>query len=318
MSVSEVCLGTMTFGREADEEESRRIFRQCLDRGVNIFDCANVYGRGRAEELLGKFVNETGKRDDLFLTSKVGMAMGEGLNETGTSRRHIMMNVEQSLRRLQTDRIDLYFIHRFDPSVPMEETLRALDDLVRSGKILYTGVSNWAAWQIMKALCLSRSGGLASFSCVQPMYSLIKRQAEVEILPLCQSEGLGAISYSPIAAGLLSGKYSQAADEGKGRIRDDKRYAARYSRPEYFTVAREFSRIAEEIGCHPVTLAVKWIQFGGRVTAPIVGARSAEQLEPALASVSLPMDRELFERITALSETPPPPTDRLEVQVLKE
>ncbi|MBN2627866.1 MAG: aldo/keto reductase [Spirochaetales bacterium] len=315
VSVSELCFGTMTFGREADEGESRNMFRLCLDRGINIFDCANVYSRGGAEELLGRFVKETGNRNDLILTSKVGFAMGDGGNRTGSSRRHIMGEIDESLRRLQTDRLDVYFIHNFDPLVDMEETLRALDDLVRAGKVVYTGVSNWAAWQIMKALGISREKVMASFSCVQPMYNLLKRQAEVEILPLCQSEKLGVISYSPIAGGLLSGKYG--IDEGKGRISDDKMYAARYSRAGNREIAGDVARIAGEIGCHPASLAVKWVLYGNRVTAPIIGARSVEQLNAGLASVDVPMDDALYERITSLTEDPPPATDRLEVQVMK-
>lgn len=314
LSVSELCFGTMTFGREADEDESRKMFAMCLDRGINIFDCANVYSRGKAEELLGRIVKETGRRNELVLTSKVGFSMGDGPNRSGTSRRHIIGEAEASLRRLQTDRIDLYFIHTFDPHADMEETLRALDDLVRTGKILYAGVSNWAAWQIMKALGISRERSLAGFSCVQPMYNLLKRQAEVEILPLCRSEGLGSISYSPIAGGLLSGKYSDG--EGKGRIRDDDRYAARYGRAGSGEIARDFAKIAAEVGCHPASLAVKWILFSGMVTAPILGARSAEQLQAGLASADVPMDRALYDRITALTEDPPLATDRLDEQVL--
>ena len=293
VSVSEVCFGTMTFGNEADEGESRKMFRLCLDRGVNIFDCADVYNGGLAEEYLGRFVKESGGRNGLFLTSKVGMNQNRGLNRGGTSRRHILQAVEESLKRLQTDRIDLYFIHRFDPDVPMEETLSALDDLVRAGKIVYTGVSNWAAWQIMKALGISRRKALASFSCVQPMYSLIKRQAEVEILPLCRSEGLGVICYNPVAAGILSGKYGRNGEvpQESVRLKDKADYAVRYSRPEYFSVAREFCRIADEIGCHPVSLAVRWVQYGGLVTAPIIGARTAEQLKAGLASVDVPHGR---------------------------
>ena len=180
VKVSELCFGTMSFGGDADEATSKEMFHACLDAGINFFDCANVYAGGRSEEILGKLM--AGRRDDLVITSKVAMPTGDGVNDRGLSRRHIMLQVEGSLRRLNTDRIDLYFVHHF-ASTDMEETLRALDDLVRQGKVLYLGVSNWAAWPIAKALGISARTGLTRFECIQPMYNLAKRQAEVEILP---------------------------------------------------------------------------------------------------------------------------------------
>lgn len=180
--VSELCFGTMTFGKEADEAESARMFRRCLDVGINFFDCANVYSDGLAEKILGKLMS--GCRDDLVITTKVAQLAGKDVNALGASRRHIMLEVDKSLARLNTDRIDLYFIHHFDPLTPMDESLRALDDLVRQGKVLSLGASNWAAWQIAKALGISGMLGLARFECIEPMYNLVKRQAEVEILPM--------------------------------------------------------------------------------------------------------------------------------------
>ncbi len=201
-----------------------------------------------------------GHRDDLVITSKVAMPTGDGVNDRGLSRRHIMLQVEGSLRRLNTDRIDLYFVHHFDASTDMEETLRALDDLVRQGKVLYLGVSNWAAWQIAKALGISPRTGLTRFECIQPMYNLAKRQAEVEILPLAASEQfLGVISYSPLGGGLLTGKYSTAQKPDSGRLVSNAMYAKRYGDQMYFEIAERFAAYAQESGTHPVTLAVAWV-----------------------------------------------------------
>jgi len=184
--VSELCLGTMSFGEDADEQEAARMFKRCRDAGINFFDCANSYGKGQAEEILGRLIS--GCRDEVVITSKATLRIGNDINALGSSRRHIMLEVEKSLKRLQTDRIDLYFIHHFDRLTDIEESLRALDDLVHQGKVVYTGVSNWAAWQTAKAMGISAREGLVKFVCLEPMYNLVKRQAEVEILPLALSE----------------------------------------------------------------------------------------------------------------------------------
>ncbi|OUC08566.1 aldo/keto reductase, partial [Litorilinea aerophila] len=178
VKVSELCFGTMSFGATADEAESKRMFQRCLDAGINFFDCANVYAGGRSEEILGDLIQ--GIRDELVITSKVFGRVGKDVNAGGLSRRHITRAVEDSLRRLKTDRLDLYFVHQFDRKTPIEEVVRALDDLVQAGKIVYPAVSNWAAWQIIKALGISYREGLARFECIQPMYNLVKRQVEVE------------------------------------------------------------------------------------------------------------------------------------------
>ena len=214
VQVSRLCFGTMSFGGDADEATSAAMFRRCRDAGINFFDCADVYQAGRSEEILGRVM--AGERDELVITTKVHFPMGPDVNQRGLSRRHIMQAVAGSLRRLATDRIDLYFVHGFDARTPIDETLRALDDLVHQGKVLYLGVSNWAAWQIAKALGISALHDLARFECIQPMYSLVKRQAEVEILPLALSEQVGVISYSPLGSGLLSGKYGPGGAAGAG------------------------------------------------------------------------------------------------------
>lgn len=305
--VSPLCMGVMTFGDAADENESERMFNRCLDVGINFFDCADVYGGGESERVLGKLM--AGKRDDLVITSKVGM--GSGLNRTGGSRRHIMLEVEASLRRLNTDRLDIYFLHHFDGNTPVEETLRAFDDLVRDGKILYPGVSNWAAWQVVRAQGICALQSWASIACLQPMYSLVKRQAEVEILPMAQELGIGVISYSPVGGGLLSGKY----DEGmpaQGRFLENEMYRLRYGPEHYWNTARQFSEIARKRGVHPVTLAVAWAKGGPGITAPIIGARNLDQLEASLAALELDLSDEERAELSNLTPTPAPAHDRLE------
>jgi aryl-alcohol dehydrogenase-like predicted oxidoreductase len=303
--VSKLCFGTMSFGREADEAESGRMYAACRDAGITFFDCANVYSDGRAEEILGRLIGS--ERDRIVLTSKVGS--GTKVIGGGLDRRNIRAEVENSLRRLGTDRLDVLFVHRFDDGTPVEETLRALEDLVRAGKVLYLGASNWAAWQVAKALGISARQGWTRFDVLQPMYSLVKRQAEVELLPLALSEGLGVTPYSPVGGGLLSGKYR---GEATGRIRLDATYARRYAPDWMFQTAADFAAFAEANGWHPVSLAVAWVAANPAVTAPIIGARDVAQLRASLAALDVPMDRELWAEVAAMSPAPPPATDRLE------
>lgn len=308
IQVSALCFGTMSFGGDADEATSAAMFRRCRDAGINFFDCANVYSGGRAEEILGKLI--AGNRDELVITSKFFFPTGKGVNNRGASRRHILLAVEASLKRLQTDYLDLYFIHSFDPHTSLESTLRALDDLVRQGKILYPAVSNFAAWQIAKALGISAKEGLARFECIQPMYNLVKRQAEVEILPLAQAENLGVIPYSPLGGGLLTGKYGVSRRPKTGRLVDLAHYQIRYGEPWVYQTAEQFTGLARELGVEPAALAVAWVAAHPAVTAPIIGARNLAQLEGSLKAVDIDMTPELRDRISALSQAPPPPTDR--------
>ncbi|WP_019533827.1 aldo/keto reductase [Paenibacillus ginsengihumi] len=310
IQVSRLCLGTMSFGGTADEETSAAMFWRCRELGVNFFDTANVYNEGRSEEILGRLIKSC--RDEVVLTSKVCQPVGTGANDRGLSRRHIMLEVEKSLKRLNTDRLDLYFVHHFDSHTAMEETLRALDDLQRQGKILHPAVSNWAAWQIAKALGISAKDSLARFECIQPMYNLVKRQAEVELLPLAASEQLGVIPYSPLGGGLLTGKYGAGRRPAQGRLIEQQMYGRRYGDSRYYEIADRFSAYACERGVHPATLAVAWVMSHPAVTAPIIGARSIEQLEPLLAALQLNMTPEWREEISQLSDAPPPATDRSE------
>ncbi|MBS3818938.1 aldo/keto reductase [bacterium] len=310
IKVSSLCLGTMSFGGDADEKTSGEMFHFCRDRGINFFDCANVYNKGRAEKILGQLIQD--HRDEVILATKCYFPTSDDVNARGASRRHIMISVEESLKRLKTDRIDLYFIHRFDDYTPLEESLRALDDLVRQGKIIYTGASNFAAWQVQKALGISSLKNLAGFSCVQPMYNLVKRQAEVEILPQALSEGLGVIPYSPLGGGLLTGKYGVKKTPQKGRLIDNKMYKTRYSSPWMFETAERFTHFAKENGFDPVSLAVAWVKSHPAVTAPIIGGRSLKQLKSSLNSLQINMTSDLRKKISALSPEPPPATDRNE------
>ncbi|MFC5448586.1 aldo/keto reductase [Paenibacillus aestuarii] len=310
IQVSELCFGTMSFGGNADKETSKQLFHRSLEKGINFFDTANVYSSGLAEEILGELIE--GKRDELVLTTKAGFPFGSDPNARGASRRHLFLSVEQSLKRLRTDRVEFFFIHRFDSLTSIEETVRALDDLRRQGKILYPAVSNWAAWQIAKALGISAKEGLAGFELIQPMYNLVKRQAEVEILPLAESEKLGVISYSPLGGGLLTGKYGIDKKPATGRLVEQSNYVKRYSDEAYYTIADRFVGYARERGIHPATLAVAWVLGHPGITSPIIGARSIEQLEPSLAAVDLALPDGWRQEITALSIDPPLATDRSE------
>ncbi len=310
VKVSSLCFGTMSFGDIADEAESARMFKRCLDSGINFFDSANVYARGRSEEILGHLMKDI--REELVITSKVFGKMGDDVNARGLSKRHIMLAVEASLKRLQTDRLDFYFVHQFDPETPIEETIRALDDLVRRGLILYPAVSNWAAWQIMKALGTSAKEQLARFELIQPMYNLSKRQVEVEILPLAQSERLGVIPYSPLGGGLFSGKYDSKQKPEQGRLVDNAMYAKRYQDEIHYQTAEQFTAYARNKGIHPATLAVAWVGSHPAVTAPIIGARNVTQLEPSLAAADFKMSSEMRAEISALTPDVPLAHDRSE------
>ena len=308
--VSALCLGTMTFGREADRTEAATIFGRCRDAGVNLFDCANVYSQGEAERILGGLIADC--RDEVILTTKGASKAGEEINARGSSRRHILTAVEASLKRLKTDRIDLYILHRFDDLTPLEETLRALNDLVTQGKILYTGASNFSAWQVMKALGISAKEGLSAFKCLQPMYNLVKRQAEVEILPMALSERLGVIVYNPLGGGLLTGKYEQPEPPDKVRLNTNPTYRSRYGETWMHETARRFAAFARMEGFTPASLAIAWVANHPAVTAPILGARSVAQIEDALKAAEIRMTPELYGRIAAFSPAPPTATDRSE------
>lgn len=310
VAVSPLAFGTMSFGGDADAATARVLFERCREAGINLFDTADVYQSGRAEEILGDLTRDC--RDELIIATKAYFPMGPDINAQGASRRHLTRAVEASLRRLQTDRVDIFYVHRFDGKTALEETLRTLDDLVTNGKVLYLAASNFAAWQVEKALGVSARHGWAGFKCIQPMYNLLKRQAEVEILPMAQAENLGVFAYSPMAGGLLSGKYGRNPQAGAGRITANPLYKARYGGEQVFATAERFANFARELGFEPAALAVAWAGSHPAVTAPLIGARSLEQLQASLGALEIRMTPELRADISAFSPEPPPATDRSE------
>lgn len=308
--VSQLAFGTMSFGGSADDQVASAMFARCRDAGINLFDCADVYHQGRAEEVLGRLVADC--RDEVVITTKAYFPTSSDPNARGTSRYHLRRAVEASLRRLGTDYVDVFFLHRMDDVTPLEETLREVEHLVSAGKILYPAVSNFSAWQTARALGITERHGWAPPVCVQPMYNLLKRQAEVEILPMCQAEGLGCLPYSPLAGGLLSGKYGVERRPEKGRIVDNPMYVVRYGAASNFEIAERFTALARERGLEPAALAIAWVAAHPGVTAPLLGARTLEQLEVCLGADEIEMDDELHTEISVLSPAPPPATDRNE------
>jgi aryl-alcohol dehydrogenase-like predicted oxidoreductase len=308
VSVSELCFGTMSFGGDADEATSAAMYKRVRDAGINFFDTANEYSKGKSEEILGKLIK--GERDDLVITTKVFNPIRPDVNAKGGSRRHIAQAVELCLKRLQTDRVDVLFMHRYDAVTPIEETMRALEDLTRAGKIIYSAVSNWSAWQTQRAVDLQEHNGWSRLQVIQPMYNLVKRQAEVELLPMAEANGVGVIPYSPGAAGMLSGKYFTGSNSG--RLKTNKMYEARYGDEWMAEVAEKYVAFCKQRGLHPVSTAIAWVGAHPAVTAPIIGARNVDQLKDSLAAVDVSMTPELRKELGDLSRTPAPATDRSE------
>ncbi|MGU3575028.1 aldo/keto reductase [Brucellaceae bacterium C25G] len=300
--VSNICFGTMSFGSYSDKSTAASMYAHCRELGINFFDCANSYaGGGTAETILGEVMAHD--RDQVVITTKVCRPMSADTNGSGLSRRHIIQEVENSLRRLKTDRIDVYFAHHYDPFTRPEETLRAFDDLQRQGKILYTGVSNWSAWRIAEALGISKREALVSFDVVQPMYNLVKRQAEYELFPLAEANGLGVMVFSPLASGLLTRANAHVSGVRTGRL-SEARYLKRYEDNSNFEIAADFCEIADEVGVDPAMLAVAWAASHKAVSVPIIGAESVEQIGNYVDAVNFPMTADLRDRISAISPLP--------------
>jgi len=293
LMVSELCLGCMTFGRETEEEDSKGLVGRFLEAGGNFIDTADVYSKGVSEEITGKAIKEV--RDEVVLATKVRFPMGDGPNEVGLSRKHIMQGCEDSLRRLGTDYIDLYQVHCWDSATPLEETLSALTDLVRAGKVRYIGVSNFTAWQLMRSLQLSEVHGFERFVCVQPQYSLVERNIEREILPVCLEEGLGVIPWSPLGGGFLSGKYSRDQEPPQGSriseaVESMEEYWDRRATERNWRVLEVVGRISEETDKSYAQIALNWLLRQEGVTAPIIGARTMHQLEDNLGASGWELD----------------------------
>ncbi len=309
VKVSSVALGTMSFGGDSDEAASAAVWRAAREAGVNFIDTADVYNEGRSEEIVGRLMR--GERDEIVLATKAYFPTGKGPNARGSSRYHIVRAVEASLRRLATDRIDVYYLHRFDDGTDLEESLRALDALVTSGKVLYPACSNFAAWQVAQALGIAALERFAPIVAVQPMYNLVKRTAEIELLPMAQALGVAVVPYSPTGGGLLTGKYTGGKPE-RGRLVEWKMYEARYGDPAMFDIAAKFTALAGELGQHPVTLALAWVTSHPAVTSVLAGGRDVEQLAPAFAAQAVYLDPATRDRISALTPPVPPATDRNE------
>lgn len=303
LKVAEICLGTMTFGHGADEGEAKRMVDLALDAGVNFFDAANSYGEGHAELFLGRALKD--KRRDAVVATKFFNPMGPGPNDSGMSRVHIMNAVEDSLKRLQMDYVDIYYIHHVDVQTPLEEMLRALDDLVHQGKVRYIACSNYQAWRLCEALWISASKNLARFVCYQPQYSLVVRDIEQELMPLCRHKGLGVVVWSPLAGGFLSGKYRPGARALEG-TRSQEAWA--YPEPYFAANADEtlavLLKVAADLGRTPAQVAIRWVLEQPGISAAIVGARSAAHLRDNLEASSLRLQGEALERLNEISRLP--------------
>lgn len=300
--VSPLCLGAMNFGGPTSEEDSFAIMRKAVESGINFFDTANVYNKGESERITGTFLKENSLRDQVVLATKVFSRVGEGPNEGGGTRYHIVRACEDSLRRLQTDHIDLYQLHRPPLTHSQEETLRAFDDLIRAGKVLYIGCSTHPAWMVMEALCISERYGLNRYISEQPPYNLLDRRIENELVPLCQKYGLGIIPWSPLAMGVLAGRYNHTGTypEGSRAQRWDKSMGEARVTQRGIDIGQAVARMAQERGMTASQLSLLWVKDQPGVTAPIVGPRTLAHLEEALVILDKRLDdadRPLFDEL---------------------
>lgn len=294
-----MAFGCMQFGARADDAASAALFHAARAAGILHFDTAHGYSGGASERILGRLA--MAERERLIIATKAGYQGGAG-------RANLLAQVDDSRRRLGMDRIDLLYLHRHDRDTPLEESLETLAGLQAAGVIGAIGLSNFAAWAVMKAQAIAARLG-TRIDAIQPMYSLVKRQAEVELLPMAQDQGLAVFSYSPLGAGLLTGKYAAG---GSGRLAEDARYAARYADPAAHRAGAGLAQLAADTGHHPATLAVAWVMAHPARPRPIISARDAGQLAPALAALHIRPDPDLLARIGALYPAPPPATDRTE------
>jgi len=310
LRVSELCLGTQTFGWGADEATAHAMSDRFVEAGGNFFDTSNIYNEGQAETILGNWLKSRGNRSQLVIATKVFFPAGEGPNDTGLSRKHIFDQIDASLRRLQTEYIDLYQTHCWDSSTPLQETLRALDDLVRMGKVRYIGASNYTASQLTRGIMLGEMHGWARFDCLQPEYSLLVRSTEWELLPLCRSEGMGVICWSPLAGGWLTGKYrrgqSPPPDSRVGRAdRWDDLVEQRESERTW-RIVDALIEVGKARDKTPAQVALNWLLQQPGVTAPILGTRTLAQLEENLGCAGWALSPEEMVKLDAASEIPLP------------
>ncbi|MBI4926304.1 MAG: aldo/keto reductase [Anaerolineae bacterium] len=311
VKVSELCLGAMSFGRESSVDESLRMMDRFADAGGNFIDTANIYSRGVSEEIVGQWLANR-PRDAWIIATKVRFPMGDGVNEVGLSRKHILDSVHASLRRLKTDYIDLYQVHAWDSATPLEETLSTLDGLVKAGKVRYIGASNYTAWQLQKAIDISGFRGWEPFICLQPLYNLLDRELEWELVPVCLNEGVGIIPWSPLRGGWLGGRYRrgmQAPPEGS-RVDDASKYNwseswDKYATERTWTVLDRLFDVAAQSGKEPAQVALRWLMQKPGVTAPIIGVRSMRHLESNLGAAGWALTAEQMANLDAASEKEP-------------
>ncbi|MFN8498661.1 MAG: aldo/keto reductase [Anaerolineae bacterium] len=304
VQVSVLCLGAMMFGGRTEPEDSYAIIDRALDAGINFIDTANVYSRGRSEEVTGEALKRNGQRGRVVLATKVhGVMADDDPNMQGNSRRHIIEQCDASLRRLQTDWIDLYQIHRPESQTPIDETLRALDDLIRAGKVRYIGTSTFGAWQLMESLCVSKELGLNRFVCEQPPYNILDRRIERDLIPLARTYGVGLIPWSPLAGGLLTGKYTRNAppppDTRFAGMADNPIYQRRW-REGVFDVVEALAPMAEAKACTISQIALQWTVVQPGISSSIIGPRTMEQLEDNLGALAVTFsdeDRAAIDRI---------------------
>lgn len=303
LKVSEICLGTMTFGHGADEAESERMVHLAWDAGVNFFDTANSYGDGDSEILLGKALK--GRRRDAIVATKFFNPMGTGPNDSGMSRVHIMQAIEDSLKRLQMEYVDIFYIHHVDTQTPLEEMLRALDDLVHQGKVRYTACSNYQAWRLSEALWLSESLNLSRFVCYQPQYNLVVRDIEQELVPLCEYKGLGIVVWSPLAGGFLSGKYKPGERMQEGsRSEEGWAFPQRYFASNADETLQTLFEVSEEVGYSPAQVALRWVLEQQAITSVIVGARHSKHLQDNLGAAGWKLEEESLQSLNDISNLP--------------
>ena len=308
LRVSELCLGAMTFGGDTNEADSHSILDRFVEAGGNFIDTADVYGRGASEEIVGNWLCNQ-QRDDLVIATKVRFPMGEGPNDLGLSRKHILSAVDASLRRLQTDYIDLYQVHCWDHITPLEETLSTLDTLVKSGKVRYIGVSNYSGWQLQKAADMSHREGWEPYTCLQPQYNLLERGIEWEVIEVCQNEGLGIIPWSPLRGGWLSGKYRRGMSEPlagtrveRAEKRGDGKSWTKYNNERTWCIIDALLAVAEECGKSAAQVAINWLLQRPAVTAPIIGARNMQQLEDNLGAAGWALSEAQLNRLNMESD----------------
>ncbi|HEY8454373.1 MAG TPA: aldo/keto reductase [Actinopolymorphaceae bacterium] len=306
LEVSELCLGTMFFGVQIDEQTCHQMLDEFVAAGGTFIDTADVYGSGRSEEILGKWLKRQ-DRDELVIATKVYGEKGPGHLVQGAGRKHIMRAIDASLRRLNTDFVDLYFIHVFDDVTPMEETLSTLDILVKSGKVRFIGASNYTGWQLQKSIDLSRQHGWEPFVCLQPTYNLLVREAEWELIPICQNEGAGLMSWSPLQGGWLTGKYDRTMQGPPAgtRVAESGTWD-RYNTEETWRVIDTLRAVAAEAGKTPAQVALRWLLQRPGVTAPIIGPRTVEQLRDNLGATGWSLTPEQMDRLTEASDRPLP------------